>query len=100
MLCLCEISNPEASLCNHQCVVPMIQKMLPVRCNRNSSIKHLLRYQEKNWRSEIVFLECLFIGMTIQQKICPNMHFPLNFGTKTHAIGHAGRTVTDLASNL
>ena len=63
MLCLCEISNSEASLCNHQCVVPMIQKMLPVRCNRNSSIKHLLRYQEKNWRSEIVFLECLFINI-------------------------------------
>ena len=29
------------------------------------------------------------------------MYFPLNFGTKTHATGHAGRTVhvTDLASN-
>ena len=37
--------------------------------------------------------------MIIQQKLCPNMHFPLNFGTKTHAIGHTGRTVSDLASN-
>ena len=35
-------------LCNHQCVVSMRQKMLPVRCNKNSSIKHLLVYQEKN----------------------------------------------------
>ena len=34
--------------CNHQCVVSMRQKMLPVRCNKNSSIKHLLVYQEKN----------------------------------------------------
>ena len=34
-------------LCNHQCVVSMRQKMLPVRCNKNSSIKHLLVYQEK-----------------------------------------------------
>ena len=32
-----EISNPEASLCNHQCVVPMVQKMLPVRCYRKSA---------------------------------------------------------------
>ena len=29
-------------LCNHQCVVSMSQKMLPVRCNKNSSIKHLI----------------------------------------------------------
>ena len=35
-------------LCNHQCVVSIRQKMLPVRCNKNSSIKHLLVYQEKN----------------------------------------------------
>ena len=34
-------------LCNHQCVVSMRQKMLPVCCNKNSSIKHLLVYQEK-----------------------------------------------------
>ena len=34
-------------LCNHQCVVSMRQKMLPVRCNKKSSIKHLLVYQEK-----------------------------------------------------
>ena len=35
-------------LCNHQCVVSMRQKMLPVRCNKKSAIKHLLVYQEKN----------------------------------------------------
>ena len=34
-------------LCNHQCVVAMRQKMLPVRCNKKSSIKHLLVYQDK-----------------------------------------------------
>ena len=38
-------------LCNHQCVVSMRQKMLPVRCNKISSIKHLLVYQEKNQSS-------------------------------------------------
>ena len=39
--------NPEASLCNHQCVVQMLQKMLPVHCNRKYSIKRLIRYQGK-----------------------------------------------------
>ena len=34
-------------LCSHQCVVSMRQKMLLVRCNKISSIKHLLVYQEK-----------------------------------------------------
>ena len=38
-------------LCNHQCVVSMRQKMLPVRCNKKSSIKHLLVYQEKKQSS-------------------------------------------------
>ena len=38
-------------LCNHQCVISMRQKMLPVRCNKNSSIKHLLVYQEKKPQS-------------------------------------------------
>ena len=38
-------------LCNHQCVVSMRQKMLPVRCNKNSSINHLLVYQEKKQSS-------------------------------------------------
>ena len=52
-----------SSLYNHQCVVPMIQKMLPVRCKGKSSLKHLLRYKENNWRSEILFLECLFINI-------------------------------------
>ena len=33
-------------LCNHQCVVSMRQKMLPARCNKKSSIKHLLVYKE------------------------------------------------------
>ena len=57
-----------ASLCNHQCVVSMLQKLLPVRCNRKSSIKRdcrVLRYQEKNWRSEIVFLILIHRNMII-----------------------------------
>ena len=48
-------------LCNHQCVVSMRQKMLPVRCNKNSSIKHLLVYQEKKPKVVIVF-RMLFHG--------------------------------------
>ena len=32
----------------------MRQKMLPVRCNKNSSIKHLLVYQEK--KNKVVFV--------------------------------------------
>ena len=45
----CAESAPATTefLCNHQCVVSMRQKMIPVRCNKNSSIKHLLVYQEK-----------------------------------------------------
>ena len=35
-------------LCNHQCVVSMRQKMLPVRCNKKFSIKHLLVTKKKN----------------------------------------------------
>ena len=54
-----------ASLCNHQCVVSMLQKMLPVRCNRKSSIKLLLGYQEIKWRSEIVFLILIHRNMII-----------------------------------
>ena len=49
-------------LCNHQCVVSMRQKMLPVRCNKNSSIKHLLVYQEKTNKIVIVF-GCYFMGV-------------------------------------
>ena len=49
-------------LCNHQCVVSMRQKMLPVRCNKNSSIKHLLVCQEKNNKVVIVF-GCYFMGI-------------------------------------
>ena len=36
-----------AHLGNHQCVVSMRQKMLPVRCNKNTSIKRKLVYQVK-----------------------------------------------------
>ena len=50
-------------LCNHQCVVSMRQKMLPVRCNKNSSINHLLVYQEKTNKEVIVFW-ILFYGNT------------------------------------
>ena len=39
----------------------MRQKMLPVRCNKNSSIKHLLVHHEKNPKVVIVF-EMLFHG--------------------------------------
>ena len=46
-------------LCNHQCVVSMRQKMLPVRCNKNSPIKHLLVYQEKNKQSSNRFLDVI-----------------------------------------
>ena len=46
-------------LCNHQCVVSMRQKMLPVRCNKNSSIKHLLVYQEKKQQSSNRFLDVI-----------------------------------------
>ena len=46
-------------LCNHQCVVSMRQKMLLVRCNKNSSIKHLLVYQEKKQQSSNRFLDVI-----------------------------------------
>ena len=50
--CCCEAAPATIGiLCNHQCVVSMRQKMLPVRCNKNSSIKHLLVYQEKKQSS-------------------------------------------------
>ena len=48
-------------LCNNQCVVSMRQKMLPVRCNKNSSIKHLLVYQEK--KKQESFFGCYFMGI-------------------------------------
>ena len=51
-------------LCNHQCVVSMHQKMLPVRCNKNSSIKHLLVYQEKQNKVVIVFWMLFHGNMT------------------------------------
>ena len=49
----CGEAAPAATgiLCNHQCVVSMRQKMLPVCCNKNSSIKLLLVYQEKTQSS-------------------------------------------------
>ena len=50
-------------MCNHQCVVSMRQKMLPVRCNKNSSIKHLLVYQEKTQSSNRFFFWMLFHGI-------------------------------------
>ena len=51
-------------LCNHQCVVSMRQKMLPVRCNKKSSIKHLLVYQEKSNKVVIVFWMLFHGNMT------------------------------------
>ena len=46
-------------MCNHQCVVSMRQKMLPVRCNKKSSLKHLLVYQEKKKQSSNRFLDVI-----------------------------------------
>ena len=46
------------NLCNHQCVVSMRQKMHPVRCYKNSLIKHLLVYQEKK-KSSNRFLDVI-----------------------------------------
>ena len=51
-------------LCNHQCVVSMRQKMLPVRCNKKYSIKHLLVYQEKNPKSSNRFWMLFYGNMT------------------------------------
>ena len=42
----------------------MRQKMLPVRCNKNSSIKHLLVYQEKNPQSNNRFWMLFHGNMT------------------------------------
>ena len=42
----------------------MRQKMLPVRCNKNSSIKHLLVYQEKKPKVVIVFWMLFHGNMT------------------------------------
>ena len=49
-------------LCNHQCVVSKRQNMLPVRCNKNSSIKHFLVYQEKNNNKVVIVFWMLFHG--------------------------------------
>ena len=67
-------------LCNHQCVVSMRQKMLPVRCNKNSSMKHLLVYQEKN-QSSNRFFGCYFMG--IWQQLRLDMQISLNLGSYT-----------------
>ena len=42
----------------------MRHKMVPVRCNKNSSIKHLLVYQEKQNKVVIVFLMLFHGNMT------------------------------------
>ena len=49
---------------NHQCVVSMREKMLPVRCNKNSSKKHLLVYQEKKTQSSNRFWMLFHGNMT------------------------------------
>ena len=51
-------------LCNHQCVESMRQKMLPVRCNKNPSIKTLLVYQEIKIIVVIVFWMLFHVNMT------------------------------------
>ena len=83
-------------LCNHQCVVSMRQKMLPVRCNKNSSIKHLLVYQEKK-QSYNRFFGCYFMG--IWQQLRLDVQISLNFGSytrKKHLSRQNSRTVLDL----
>ena len=58
-------SDTTGILCNHQCVVSMRKKMLPVRCNnKNSSIKHLQVYQEKTPKVVIVFWMLFHGNMT------------------------------------
>ena len=69
-------------LCNHQCVVSMRQKMLPVRCNKNSSIKHLLVYQvvivfwmlfHGNMTSAALLKTCRFhsiLAVTLEKSTC------------------------------
>ena len=63
--CCCEAAPATTGiLCNHQCVVSMRQKMLPVRCNKNSLIKHLLVNQEKKNKVVIVFCMLFHGNMT------------------------------------
>ena len=85
-------------LCNHQCVVSMRQKMLPVRCNKNSSIKHLLVYQEKNPQSSNRFWMLFHGNMTTAAL---NVQILLNFGSytrKKHLSRQNSRTLLDLQS--
>ena len=85
-------------LCNHQCVVSMRQKMLPVRCNKNSSIKHLLVYQDKKPKVVIVF-GCYFMG--IRQQLHLDVQISLNLGSynrKKHLSRQNSRTLLDLQS--
>ena len=49
-------------LCNHQCVVSMRQKMLPVRCNKNSSKKTFASLPRRKNKVVIVF-GCYFMGI-------------------------------------
>ena len=85
-------------LCNHQCVVSMRQKMLPVRCNKNSSIKHLLVYQENKNKIVIVFWLLFHGNMT---PACLDMQISLILGSytrKKHLSWQNSRTLLDLQS--
>ena len=55
-----------------------VKKMLPVRCNKKSSIKHFLVYQEKKYKVVIVF-GCYFMG--IWQQLRLDVQISLNFGS-------------------
>ena len=69
-------------LCNHQCVVSMRQKMLPVRCNKNSTI-----------------FGCYFMG--IWQQLRLDVQISLNLGSytrKKHLSRQNSRTLLDLQS--
>ena len=93
MFCLCETSNQSKFLCNHQCVVSVLQKMLPVRCNRKSSIKLLLRYHgnrvfninSPKYDNNYAYI-CIFSSI-----------WALAID-KNARHGHAGRTLSDLLS--
>ena len=86
----------------------MRQKMLPVRCNKNSSIKHLLIYQEKNPKVVIVFWMLFHGNMTtaalrhadftqfrqLQKKKAPVTAKPQNF------VGFAVQTMNYITNYL
>ena len=85
MFCLCETSN------HSKFVQPSVRcinasKMLPVRCNRKSSIKLLLHYQGKKWRSEIVFLILIHRNMITMLRCAYFPQFRRSQWSKMHVM--------------